>query len=205
MKKMNLGNIGASIGSKKGSDYPVLPDEKGEVAKLVDEFIDLTAKKKAVEGGLKLVKGELGSDDGGLIPLARKFYLKAESGKSDIPSSVEVCGTKGSVLVVMQNRYKAADEVAVAKVIGKANLDRYFHEHFEIKIDGDKIPEAVSQKLINELVALFEKHGASDALASKAQVIPKEEFHAARHVALTVEENTKIDELCPLVVAIKER
>ena len=207
MKGVNLGKISANGDVAKKGDYPVLPDPSGDVAKLVDDYIDLNAKKKAAEGGLKIVKGELGSEAEGLVPLARKFYLDVAHGKSDVPSSVEVCGSKEgvSVLVVMQNRYKGADEVAVGKVIGKANLDRYFHQHFEIKVDGDKVPEAVSQKLIDEIVALFAKHGCADALSAKSQVVPKPEFHEARHSVLSVDQNAKVDELCPLVVAVKER
>lgn len=207
MKTLNLGKVGGVAAGNKKSDYPVLPDSNGKLAKMVDDYIDLNARKKAAEGGLKLVKGELGSSDG-LVPLARKFFLDTVSGKAaSVPSSIEVCGSKEgvSVLVIMQNRYKAADEVAIGKVIGKVNLDRYFHQHFEIKVDGDKVPEASSQKLIDEMAALFAKYGCSDALSATTKVLPKEEFHTARYMALSEDQNVAVDELCPMVVAIKER
>jgi len=206
MKKLNLGSVG---GGKKASSskasYPVVPDPNGDVAKMVSEVIKLTAEKKAIEGGLKLAKGEVGGSDG-LVPLARKFFIESTAGKSDVPSSVEAVCDDGSVLIVMQNRYKACeDEAALSAAIGKANVNRYFYNKFVITVDGDKVPEAVAQTLINEMAALFAKHGASDALSAKSVTVPKAEFHESRHTILTADQNAKVDELCPPVVAVKER
>jgi hypothetical protein len=205
MKTLNLGAVGGGKKAASKSSYPVVPDPNGDVAKMVSEVIKLTAEKKAIEGGLKLAKGEVGGSDG-LVPLARKFFLDSTSGKADVPSSVEAVCDDGSVLVIMQNRYKACeDEAALAAVIGKANVNRYFYSRFKVEVDGDKVPEAVAQTLIDEMAALFAKHGCTDALSAKSVTIPKPEFHESRHTVLTKDQNAKVDELCPPVVAVKER
>jgi hypothetical protein len=199
MKKLNLGSVGESTKKKGKTDYPVVPDIDGEVATLADLIIDLNAKKKAIDGALKVAKGQL-------VPVARKFFIETSSGKSDISSSVEAKGVDGSVLCVMQNRYSGAeDDVVLAKIIGKVNLNRYFHQHFEVKVDGDKVPEGKAQSLLDEMAALFEKYGCSDALSAKASVVPKPEFHEARHMVLNPDQNFLVDDICPSVVAIKER
>jgi len=198
MKAINLSKIGTAPKNGK-SEYPLLPDPEGTFATLVDEFRNENQQKKALDGSLKLKKGELSTS-------ARAFYLGSQSGKQGtIPSSVEVAGNNGNVLVVMTSRYSGADKEALKSAIGSKMVEKWFYQSFEIKVDGDKIPTKTSQKLIDELVDLFNKYNAADALTAKSEVKPVEGFHEARHSILTVAQNEAVDSLCPSVIQVKER
>jgi hypothetical protein len=47
--------------------------------------------------------------------------------------------------------------------------------------------------IIEGVTTLFREHGASEALTAIAGIKPTKEFHAARHSALSVEENASLE------------
>jgi len=85
------------------------------------------------------------------------------------------------------------------------HTSRYFRQNFKIEIDGDKLPEAHTQELLNELQTLFAKHQALDALNVSESIKPVSEFHAARHVILTPERNFELNQLCPIIAMVKTK
>jgi len=64
---------------------------------------------------------------------------------------------------------------------------------------------ASSQELINELQDLFTRHNALDALNVTESIKPVPEFHVARHLILTPQENLALNELCPIVAMVKTK
>jgi len=200
IKKINLGGI-ATKTEKKGTDYPLLPDPSGEVAKLASEIISETREFEAVEGSLKLKKADLRA-------MSQEFYFQHLHGKHEIPSSVEVKGENPDekVLVTFSSRYSTlTDEYPLIEALGPELTAQFFRQSFELKIDGDKIPADRAEELINEIQALFASHNCPEALTAKAVIKPTPDFHTARHTALTIEENMAVDAACPIIAMVKTK
>lgn len=200
IKKINLGGIAAKTDKTKTS-YPALPDSCGDVAKLTSDILAESREFDALEGSLKLKKAELRS-------LAQEFFFNHLHGRHDIPSSVEATGTTPDekVLVTFQNRYAAIqDESPIIEVLGEQRTAQFFRQSFELKIDGDKIPSASADALIDAIQELFAEYGAAEALTAKAVIKPNADFHMARHTALSVDENMAIELVCPIVAMIKTK
>jgi hypothetical protein len=200
IKKINLGGIAAKTDKTKTS-YPQLPDSCGDVAKLTSDILAESREFDALEGSLKLKKAELRS-------LAQEFFFNHLHGRHDTPSSVEATGTTPDekVLVTFQNRYAAIqDESPIIELLGEQRTAQFFRQSFELKIDGDKIPSASADALIDAIQELFAEYGAAEALTAKAVIKPNADFHMARHTALSVDENMAIELVCPIIAMIKTK
>jgi len=199
LKKVNLGGI-ATKSAKTKTAYPVLPDESGDVALLVADIRQETAELEALEGSLTIKKAELRGQ-------AQEYYFEHYSGKHDIASSIEALDATGeAVLVSFTSRYKTiTDESALIDTIGEDRTARFFRQSFELKVDGDKIPETEAEALIEALSELFARYNAGDALSAKSVIKPTAEFHTARHTALSVDENRAVDLICPIIAAVKTK
>ena len=201
IKKLNLGGIAAKSTDKKATVYPAIPDPSGDVAALTSDIIAETREFEALEGSLKLKKAELRA-------LAQPFFFGHLHGKADIPSSVEATGKNADekILVSFQKRYSAiADETPLIEAIGPERTAQFFRQSFELKIDGDKIPADAAEGLINDIQALFAGANATEALTAKAVIKPTDDFHIARHTALTVEENLAVELICPIIAMINTK
>jgi hypothetical protein len=122
-----------------------------------------------------------------------------------VPSSISVVSPQGEVLVTFQNRYSMLpDETGLLPVLG-TRTDEFFRQSFELKIKGDKLPEDRVQELMDKLQSLFAEFGATDALEVKEGVKPVEQFHAARHLELTPEQNLALEQVCPIVAMVKTK
>ena len=177
--------------------YPVMPPVR-DSAEVVDRIIERTAQLDALTGALETDKAELKS-------MALPHYFTVNHGRHEVPSSISCHGTvpDHEVLVCFQNRYSLLpDESALVPILG-GDLDNYFRQSFSLKINGDKLPEENTQKLMDELQALFAKYGATEAIEVKEGVKPVAEFHAARHIGLSVEKNLALDAVCPIIAMVK--
>jgi hypothetical protein len=198
IKKLNLGSI-AQKSEKSAKAYPVIPDHEGEVARLVDAILQRSREVEALDGALAIDKAQLTS-------IAKQHYFETNSGKTAIPSSVSARSGDKEVLVTLQNRYKTTnDDEAITKCIGDEAAAQYFRQSFELKVNGDAIPEEAADALISEVQELFAKHNASEALTAKAIIKPSKEFHTARHTAFDKDTNLELDRLIPLVAMVKTK
>ena len=197
IKKLNLSGIARSA-EKPGKEYPVLPDPDGQVAPLVESIIEHSRQVEALEGALNVEKAEL-------TAMAKQFYFEACRGKTTIPSSVSARAGATEVLVTFQNRYKGTpDDEALSRIAGE-DTARYFRQSFELRINGDEIPEAEAETLIEEIQALFARHNATSALTAKAIIKPTKEFHTARHTAFAPDQNLEIDRIVPVIAMVKTK
>ena len=197
LKKFSLPKAAAKADTKTA--YPMYPDATGQGAVLAATITKQSAEFDALEGSLKANKAEL---QGMCLPA----YYQLNQGKHEIPSSIAVKHAEGEVLITYQNRYKAMpDEAAVEALLGPDLTARYFRQSFELKVDGDLLPERTAQDLLDRLMALFEEFQCPAALESKACVKPVKEFHTARHIVLTPEQNLALNELCPLIPMTKTK
>lgn len=194
--KVSLGAIQTKKAAEK--TYPILPDTDGEVAKLVHLIIAQVAQLETLEGSVAINKAELRSR-------ALPFYYQNSHGKLDVQSSIACMARDEEVLVCFTEKLKQVpDDTGLRPILGKA-FDRYFADTFEIKIDGEKVPESKAQVLVNELQELFKKHGCLDALAAKTLVKPRATYFAERHTKLPLETLLDIEKVAPSVVAVKTK
>ena len=200
LKKLNRGGIATATKDSKKTDYPTLPDPEGEVARLVADLRQQTELLESTKGAVDLLKGELTSQ-------ARAFWFQHGAGKAEVPSSVSATDGKGNeVLVTFSSRYYGTpDDAAIVAAIGPELAERFFRQSFEVKVNGDLIPAASQQAIIDGITALFAKHNATEALAAKAVIKPSADYHAARHASLTPEQNLALERLCPCTPMVKTK
>ncbi|HUE37663.1 MAG TPA: hypothetical protein VMO20_09750 [Candidatus Acidoferrum sp.] len=202
LKKVSFGNITKKTESAKTA-YPVMPDTR-DSALLAARILKRTEEFEALKGALETDKAELKM-------LAAPHYFTVNHGRHEVPSSVAVNAKDedgkviGEVLVTFQNRYSMLpDEAGVEPILGE-RTGEFFRQSFELKIKGDKLPEDKTQELMDELQALFTKYNATDAIEVKEGVKPTKEFHDARHLELSVEQNLQLEQACPIIAMVKTK
>ncbi|MEO6787286.1 MAG: hypothetical protein ABI318_14230 [Chthoniobacteraceae bacterium] len=131
---------------------------------MVTSILDKSAQVEALEGALELEKAEL-------IAIAKPFYFAHHHGQHAVVSSVEARAADGKVVRVgFSNSYRGtSDEPAITRLAGE-HAAGYFKQPFELKIEGDVIPEVAVEPLLAELQKLFARHGASAALSAKSTI-----------------------------------
>lgn len=174
--KVSFGDIKAKT-TKVKVDYPVM-ESSSDMKKVVDWL----AEKAELVAQIATAKAQLAA-------IATEFYFRNGSGQVEVPSTVIIPGTTVDVGVTFSDSYGKIDEAGVVAVLGQEQAGRMFRQSFTIEVDGDKIPAAKAQALINEIMVLFEKHESAEALAVKDGQVPVQEFHASRHFKLTVAQN----------------
>lgn len=178
--------------------YPLFPDPDGKAAEIAIRIKERTEQFEALEGAIKTDKAELKF-------MVSPHYFTVNHGRHEVPSSVAVHSDKGEVLVTFQNRYGLLeDESALLPVLGE-HTEKFFRQSFELKIKGDSLPADRTQDLMNELQELFARYNCSDALEVKEGVKPTDDFHSARHVALTPEVNLALEQVCPIIAMVKTK
>lgn len=196
LKKVSFGRLTTKRDDK--TTYPQFPDTNGQAAIIAARIIERTEQLEALKGGLETDKAELKQ-------MVSPFYFTTNHGRAEIPSSVAVHSPAGEVLVTYQNRYsQLPDESALTPLLGD-RVGLFFRQCFEIKIVGDKLPEAHAQELLDGLQELFARFNCLDALEVKAGIKPTRDFHTARHQALTPEQNMAVEQICPIIAMIKTK
>ena len=199
IRKVSFGGIAAKKDDSKKTVYPVFPDPNGLAGALAATIIEQTEKMDALEGSLETNRQELKF-------MVAPAYFQLNHGKHEVPSSVAVNSPQGEVLVNFQNRYKSLpDEAPIQQLIGAERTEKYFRQAFELKVNGDLIPVDHAQELLDEVVALFKRYNCEAALEAKSCVKPTKEFHAARHLELTPEQNLAVDQVVPIVSGVKTK
>ena len=197
VRKVSFGAI-----TKKKEDaktqYPVLPDPTGQTTEIATRILQRTDEFEALKGALETDKAELKL-------LATFPFFQLHHGKHEVPSSLSVPTPVGEVLVTFQNRYASLQSESILIPILGDDTSRYFRQSFKVEIEGDKLPAASSQELVNALQDLFTRHNALDALEVTESIKPVPEFHAARHLILTPQQNLALNDLCPIVAMVKTK
>lgn len=183
------------------TQYPVFNDPASgdQVTAIAQRIKERSAEKEALEGALKTDKAELKM-------FVAPFYFKENANKSKPPSSISIPTSAGEVLVTFQNRYsELEDEGPLAAIIGQENVARFVRQSFELKIKGEELPVGKEQTIVDALMELLEKHGASAALEVKESLKPTPEFHIERLRLFTPEQNQQIDQLWPIITMTKTK
>lgn len=169
--------------SKTKTEYPVLPDKDGAIAKAVDDFLH----RSAMIEGLEQLKAQFKD-------ATRGFHFTENCGRADVRNAVSLAGTKGEVLVQFKDAYcKLTSLEVIRNIIGPDMTAKYFHQAFTIAIKSEAIPRAKAQDFIKELGELAAKHGVSDAVDCSPYFTPNEEWHIARYRDLTPAQNELLE------------
>jgi hypothetical protein len=184
LKKVSLGGI-----AKKKEDstkYPSYPDADGKAAELAARIFEREEIFAALKSNLEVDKAELGR------VIIRPWYLQHYFRKADAPSSVLVHftlpanpeantpETKQAVRVTVKEQYTAFPNEDVFLPILGDQVEKYFRQAFELKIDGDKLPADRAGELVEKIQQLFAEYDCADALEAKECVVPVENFKALR-------------------------
>lgn len=201
MKKISLAGIAKKKDSGK-TEYPVLPDPNGKAAEAAAQILKEQEEFEALEGSLKNNKKFL-------IELATPYHFQFAHMKA-LDKSVGILvetrpddkGLVRKVRLDFKDSYaKLDDERPLLPILGD-RTGELFHQSFEFKIDGDKLPADKAEEIVGELMSLFAKHNASDALTVKEGIAPVASFHLQRHLILTPEENIALQQVCPIRAAV---
>ena len=176
-----------------GKTYPVLPESDGMVAQIVNKIHECSEYKDAMDGAKKQ-----------LTTMVKPFFNKTNAGKSDPSSGVVAKGDGKEVLVSFTSYYSGVDDPSKLEAVSPG-LANYFERKYSITIKGDKLPKQSEEGLLAELVELFGKYGATDALEVKDSYVPKDGFHTSRHANLTEDENNRLDDVAKCRIAIKTK
>jgi len=183
----------APVKSSSGKTYPVLPEDRGMVAQLVNAIHEYSEYKDALDGAKKQ-----------LTAMARLAYNKANTGMADPSTGILAKGDGKEVLVSVTSYYSGVGDPAELERVS-AGLSDSFERKYSITIKSDKLPKRNEEELLADLVELFNRYGATDALEVKDSYVPKEGFHVTRHVDLTEAENNELDGIAKCRVAVKTK
>jgi hypothetical protein len=87
---------------------------------------------------------------------------------------------KGAVRVTVKEQYYSfPTEDPFIPILGD-QVEKFFRQAFELKIDGDKLPADKAGELVEKIQALFTEYDCADALEAKECIVPVENFKALR-------------------------
>jgi|15BtaG_2_1085339.scaffolds.fasta_scaffold00600_23 hypothetical protein len=192
--RINFGGLKKSAPKTTSNDYATIPDPTGELKALATSVVGHKPNADRFVAGKKQL-AEAAADhalenNNGKIEPAKGYLIQTDVGVKDI-------------LALQTSKYRMLDDTSVLADINP-KLPDLFQEMFEIKIDGNLIPYDKAQDFIDDLVALKDKHGLADeSVTFKAKNKPIASFHEARHQLFSVEENKKLQTICPFVSTIR--
>lgn len=125
-----------------------------------------------------------------ILPGATKFWFDENAGVRVPADSILVEGEDdgGGVLVSFQARWAGTGGLDLIPPALK-------QERVEIKVDSNKLPEAVAGKFIAGLLALAAEIGCQGAVDVKAGLVPTPDFNARRHLEMTVADNQLAEQM----------
>lgn len=201
--RINFGQLKEKPKATGITEYPVLPDPKGEYANLADEFLKQHAAETAAKGAKEVARGQL-------VELASPFHWQTNCGRQELQGTVSikgksVMGHTGEVLVQFKNAYKAIADVKDkagnlvqsaedrAKAIPPDIFAKYFRQTFNIEIDSTKIQDDKLQAVVDRMQALALELGITEAVNVAAAFKPLESFHLDRYKILNPDQNAAIE------------
>lgn len=204
-KGLNLAGIATAPKAATGKTYPlIVPDLDPEtLAEFRAQISTLLTEKEE----FKALKGTIESRTGDVLTVVRPEIHRIASGSAENSHAVLVNGEGDDVaLVNMIKKYKAVTDAAgIVAAIGQAKFDLYIDERTELKIDFQKVPEAVQQDFLNAIVEAAQRLECTGAIEAKQVFAPKPHFHALRRTQLSIEENIALDAVMPLEVHVKRK
>lgn len=190
LAKLSFDGIKSKTEQTANSD-PIFPSELNAEAELVAaSILDLSEQHEAIGAQLEQDKNQLARH------IVRPWFLKTYHGAAAVPSSCIVkVGARG-VRVAFKDAYaRLNDESVILSILGESNTKRLFRQKFEVKVDGDRIPEKKQQDVIDALAALTEKFNLPDGtITFSAYVAPVPGFKEKRFTELPLEQSLALEE-----------
>lgn len=201
MKKINFSGVAKKKESGK-TDYPVLPSTP-EVSEIALRILQDTEQYESLKGALDQNKKLL---IGMAAPFHFEFAYQKVLDKSLgilVEAAPDAHRQVRRVRIDFKESYPSLEsESAIVPIIGQDAVNANFHQSFEFKIDGDKLPADKAEEIVSELQALFARHHASDALTVKEGIVPNADFHLKRHLIFNPITNLRLHDVCPIRAAV---
>jgi len=185
------------------STRPVINDPA--LAPLVDQVYEAKEKTDAL-------KGAIVSGTAAIREKAFPTWLKHNGGGSEFETSVEVEGSEHSLLMIFSKGYRSgADPKKVTEAIGgddaEAKAKEFFRSKFELKLNGDAIPEEKRDEVVAGIVEVLTKAGLSPAkvVTAKQMFIPKPDFNERRATEFSYAQNVALDAALKTPTAVKNK
>lgn len=191
----------ATPARKKGkTEYPVVPDSSGELAKTAARYKREVSEKEALEGSIALLRADI-------LKASHPFWFAHHLGLGQCVSSVSIPSEEGDLLVTFPEKFKLAPSPAhVVQAIGAEAAQQLFRPAFELKVKSDALPEGPqTQALLSEVYAVFAKYGATGAVEFTQSLKPRKGFNQVRHARLTPQQNLAIEAVCPMIPMLKTK
>jgi len=207
----SLGGLKKKTSAGKGKkEYPLLPDQDGEISKSVAILCDVKLKIDQLEGIKKIHEAELKG-------AAREFAFKGR----EAPGTVKAIAENGAtVSLSMQNRYYGIDATSegsngeeienpritqLKRIMGEPSFERDMDREVSVTIDLTKFDPEFRQEIVEQLVGISEMYENQGGIVAKEQYKPKESFHLNRCDYYTEEQNHEINKQLPMVVMLRAK
>lgn len=175
---MNLESLlGGKTASTKKSTGIVVTDP--ELIAAAERFI-------AADEALERAEGAIESEKMTFRPAVRRAWFAANAGRQS-PEGLRIITTKGKVSVSFASQWFPTGDV-----VGSLP-EEMRRKKCELKIDVQKISEEKQVEVVQDLLAVLNRHGASEAMIAKLVDYPREEFASSRHRILTPEANEALE------------
>jgi hypothetical protein len=206
---INMGGLKTAKKAAVKQEKPILPDPTGELLPLVAQAIANKKQEVAVKGALDSAREALGQ-----AAFAHALMLYTGRG-SKIDDTFQIGTAEGKALITLRNEYKVPDELGIVKGVLGDKAAGILKESFVIKIDAELIPSHILQYVIDELVtvartadAMLGAGAGTDGPVFQAISVTKKTsvdkaFHESRYNLLSPEQNARLQQVMPCVVATK--
>lgn len=190
--KLDFGGLKSKKTAASKKDFPMFPDDEGKIAPMVSELAKSDKQIKALTGTKTAIQKDLKE-------IVRPFHFKTNHGKSVTTNAVSVFGVDGEeILVTFKDAYaRLGDLEKVIEIIGEELTAKFFEQVFVLAIKSEEIPRAKLQDVINDVMAVMQKHECLDAVSADPYFAPTDEFATARHRVLTPEQNIALESMDP--------
>lgn len=192
MKKLDLTGIATTYTAKAPSHPTIAPSSI--MAALLKQFADVAPRARTLENQRKTLGAQL-------APMIREsFFRKYDGIGAETSTLLAVTEAGTTVKLTTKNAYstKVVDPSVIVSAIGQKLTDRYFTQKTVLKLDLEKLPEDLQEKLATGVLELAKSIGAMAAVSATQCIQPVTGFHEARTTALTLDQNLALDQVMPV-------
>lgn len=209
----------ATASDKKGAsdEYPIFPDPTGligaEAATLRSTKASIKVLETQKEASIKAITEAIvpfyfAHSEGNTAPLTG-IQIQAEVGEGEEKTvervALAVISNKYPLIVDDKRKKIVATELEakIVDIVGAKVVDKYFPYQAEVKLDITKVAKERQQAFLDGLKKLIATHEAKEAVEVKQGRQANGDFHAARNLILTPEQNVKLQAIYPAQVSLK--
>lgn len=193
MKKLDLGGKISATATSSRPTHPTVVVEDAETRQLLEQFAQINPQYKTLKNQSETLSKQLAGK-------IKAIFFDRFKGVTPESSTLLVIAGGRSIKLTTKNAYSKSltDDAGLIKAIGAELTSKWFRQATVLKLELDKMPEDRQEDFANQVIALAEKLGVTDALTASQCIQPKAGFHEARTTLLTPEQNLAVDAVLPI-------